>query len=84
MSVGFTAVHLLLLFNLGILSLGLGVVGEYVYKVHLESKRRPLWLVDYTINLDPAVLARPLDAAAGAAPPHIVAANSEDVARRAA
>lgn len=68
-----TGLHLLLLLNLGVLSLMGGVVGEYVYKVHMESKRRPLWLVDYTINLDPATLARPLDAAAGAAPPFIVA-----------
>jgi dolichol-phosphate mannosyltransferase len=70
---GLTGTHLLLLLNLGILGLVGGVVGEYVYKIHMESKRRPLWLVDYTVNLDPAVLTRPLDAAAGAAPPFIVA-----------
>jgi dolichol-phosphate mannosyltransferase len=72
-----TGIHLLLLLNLGVLSLGVGVVGEYVYKVHIESKRRPLWLVDYTINLDPAVMARPIDAAAGAPPPHIIARPPE-------
>ena len=68
---GLTGLHLLTLLNLGVLSAGLGVVGEYVYKVHIESKRRPLWLVDYTVNLDPAILARPLDVASGM--PHIVA-----------
>jgi glycosyltransferase involved in cell wall biosynthesis len=73
MSQSITGLHLLLLLNLGVLSLGVGVIGEYVYKVHIESKRRPLWLVDYTINLNPAVMARPVDAAAGALPPHIVA-----------
>src|SRR5262245_15676468 len=82
LSASLTGLHLLLLLNLGVISLGIGVVGEYVYKVHLESKRRPLWLVDYTINLDPAVLARPLDAASGV--PHIVAAPPPDVHRRAA
>lgn len=66
-----TGLHLLMLLNLGVVSTGLGVVGEYVYKVHLETKRRPLWLVDYTVNLDPNVLTRPLDAASGL--PHIVA-----------
>jgi dolichol-phosphate mannosyltransferase len=49
---GLTAAHLLLLANLGFLSTGIGVLGEYVGRIHLESKRRPLWLVDYTLNLD--------------------------------
>jgi dolichol-phosphate mannosyltransferase len=50
----------LLLLNLGVLSLGIGVVGEYVARVHVESKRRPLWLVDYTVNMpDGALEARP-------------------------
>jgi dolichol-phosphate mannosyltransferase len=47
---GITTVLMLLLMNLGILSLGIGVLGEYVAKVYAESKRRPLWLVDYTLN----------------------------------
>lgn len=71
-----SGLHLLLLLNLGVLALGLGVVGEYVHKVHIEAKRRPLWLVDYTINLDPSLLTRPLDAATGGSPPFIVAARS--------
>ena len=50
--VGLTAVHLLLLLNLGVLSGGIGVLGEYVARTHLESKRRPLWVLDYTLNLD--------------------------------
>jgi len=50
--------HLLLLLNLGVVTLGLGVVGEYVAKVHAESKHRPLWLVESTVNLDPEVCAR--------------------------
>jgi dolichol-phosphate mannosyltransferase len=61
---GLTGLHLLLLLNLGVLSLGLGVVGEYVAKVHAESKRRPLWLVDYALNLAPGALTRPGDGAA--------------------
>ena len=35
-------------------TLGIGVVGEYVARIHVESKRRPLWLVDYTVNLPDA------------------------------
>ena len=50
--------HLLLLLNLGVTALGLGVVGEYVAKVHAESKHRPLWLVESTVNIAPEVRAR--------------------------
>ena len=47
---GLTTVLLLLLMNLGVLSLGIGILGEYIGKIYAESKRRPLWLVDYTLN----------------------------------
>jgi dolichol-phosphate mannosyltransferase len=47
---GITTVLMLLLANLGILSLGIGILGEYIAKIYTESKRRPLWLVDYTLN----------------------------------
>lgn len=50
---GIPSVLLLLLINLGVMSLGIGILGEYVAKIYAESKRRPLWLVDYTLNLGP-------------------------------
>ena len=53
---GMTAVLLLLLTNLGVLSLGIGVLGEYIARIYAESKRRPLWLVDYSLNLDTPAL----------------------------
>jgi dolichol-phosphate mannosyltransferase len=43
-------VILLLLVNLGVMSLGIGILGEYIARIYIESKRRPLWLVDYTRN----------------------------------
>ncbi len=49
---GVTTVLLLLLINLGVMSLGIGVLGEYIGKIYHESKRRPLFLVDYTLNFD--------------------------------
>lgn len=49
---GVTTVLMLLLLNLGMLSLGIGILGEYIAKIYLESKRRPLWLIDYAINID--------------------------------
>lgn len=57
---GVTTVLILLLMNLGVVSLGIGVLGEYIAKIYAESKHRPLWLVDYSINLaPPAAPARP-------------------------
>lgn len=53
---GITTVLILLLVNLGVMSLGIGVLGEYIAKIYAESKRRPLWLVDYTLNLAPPAM----------------------------
>lgn len=50
---GVTTVLMLLLINLGVMSLGIGVLGEYIAKIYAESKRRPLWLVDYALNFEP-------------------------------
>jgi len=47
---GITTILILLLINLGVTSLGIGILGEYIAKIYSESKRRPLWLVDYTLN----------------------------------
>jgi dolichol-phosphate mannosyltransferase len=47
---GITTVLMLLLMNLGVMSLGIGILGEYIAKIYAESKRRPLWFVDYTLN----------------------------------
>ena len=48
---GVTTILLLLLTNLGVMALGIGVLGEYIAKIYAECKRRPLWLVDYSLNL---------------------------------
>jgi dolichol-phosphate mannosyltransferase len=70
MAGGMTGVHLLLLLNLGVLGCGVGALGEYLAKVHLDGKRRPLFLVDYTINLDPERVRHPAGLApARTAPP---------------
>jgi dolichol-phosphate mannosyltransferase len=49
---GITTVVLLLLVNLSVMSLGIGVLGEYIAKIYAETKRRPLWLIDYTLNMN--------------------------------
>jgi dolichol-phosphate mannosyltransferase len=47
-----TGLHLLLLANLAASLLGIGTLGEYVARGYHEAKRRPLFLVEHTINLD--------------------------------
>jgi polyisoprenyl-phosphate glycosyltransferase len=64
---GVTTVLLLLLINLGVMSLGIGVLGEYIGKIYHESKRRPLFLVDYTLNLEQKDAALSSDATSRAA-----------------
>jgi dolichol-phosphate mannosyltransferase len=63
---GITTVLFLLLINLGVMSLGIGILGEYIGKIYTESKRRPLWLVDYSLNLENPAAAAP-DTRPGAA-----------------
>lgn len=47
---GLTTVLLLVLFSLGIQSLFLGIIGEYVGRIYNQGKGRPIYLVDRTIN----------------------------------
>jgi polyisoprenyl-phosphate glycosyltransferase len=50
---GLTTVIVLLLVVIGINSLGIGVLGEYLGRTHAEVKSRPLFIVAEAVNLDP-------------------------------
>jgi len=56
---GMPTVTFLLLLNLGVMSLGIGILGEYIAKIYAESKRRPLWLIDYQLNFENKPMAGP-------------------------
>lgn len=48
---GLSTTHVLLMFNIGFLSLGIGILGEYISKIYVESKGRPLYIVDQTVGI---------------------------------
>jgi hypothetical protein len=49
-----TAVGWLLMGNRTVLLLGFHLLGEYVGRIHVESRKRPLYLIERTLNLEPA------------------------------
>jgi dolichol-phosphate mannosyltransferase len=51
---GVTTTFVLLLANLGFLSFFLGVVGEYLARTFVQSKDRPLYFVEKTLNVEVA------------------------------
>ena len=67
---GLTTVYLLMLANLAVMLLGFGAIGEYVGRIYIETKRRPLFLIDRAVNLD----ARPQQAE----PPAFVGVRPRD------
>ncbi len=49
---GYTTLLLVTLFMSGIILLSLGVIGEYLGKIYLETKNRPKYLIDCVISKD--------------------------------
>lgn len=49
---GISTVIILLLLAIGINSLGIGVLGEYLGRTYAETKRRPLYVVAESVNID--------------------------------
>jgi polyisoprenyl-phosphate glycosyltransferase len=53
---GLPTTYLLLLANLAVMLLGFGTVGEYVGRIYLETKHRPLFIIERAINVQSEIL----------------------------
>ena len=49
---GYTTLLLVMLIMAGVIQLSLGVIGEYLGKIYLETKNRPKYLIDCVIRKD--------------------------------
>ncbi|MEO0562626.1 MAG: glycosyltransferase family 2 protein, partial [Chloroflexota bacterium] len=49
---GWTTTTIILLLMWGTLSIGIGILGEYIGRIYIQSKQRPLWIIDYTLNFE--------------------------------
>jgi hypothetical protein len=53
---GITTIVVLLLIAIGLNSLGIGVLGEYVGRSYAKVKHRPLYIVQEAVNIRPPVM----------------------------
>lgn len=49
---GITTIIVLLLAAIGLNSIGIGILGEYVGRTYVEAKRRPLYLIQEAVNIE--------------------------------
>ena len=62
---GITTIIVLLFAAIGINSIGIGLLGEYVGRTYAESKRRPLYVVQEAVGIEPALASRSAAQVAG-------------------
>ncbi|MEK6280505.1 MAG: glycosyltransferase family 2 protein [Acidobacteriota bacterium] len=51
---GITTIIVLLLGAIGLNSIGIGILGEYVGRTYVEAKHRPLYVVQEAVNIEPS------------------------------
>ncbi|PYS50873.1 MAG: hypothetical protein DMF68_05985 [Acidobacteria bacterium] len=52
---GITTIIVLLLVAIGLNSIGIGILGEYVGRTYAESKHRPLYVVQEAVNIESSI-----------------------------
>ncbi len=57
---GITTIIVLLFIGIGLNSLGIGILGEYLGRTYAEVKRRPLYLIQETVNVDAPAMSQEL------------------------
>lgn len=53
---GLASIHILVLFGIGLQSLLLGIIGEYILRIYLILRAEPIAIVEGSINLEPSEL----------------------------
>jgi len=53
---GFASIYVLILFGIGLQSLLLGIIGEYILRIYIMLRAEPLAIVDHTINISESEL----------------------------
>lgn len=53
---GLASMHILILFGIGLQSLLLGIIGEYILRIYVMLRAEPLAIVDRSINIEPTEL----------------------------
>ncbi|MEC8137173.1 MAG: glycosyltransferase, partial [Pseudomonadota bacterium] len=48
---GYTSIMVAILFFSGVQLIGIGVLGEYIGRIHMETKKRPLYVIDEALGL---------------------------------
>lgn len=56
---GFATTTVLLLFGISLNGIFLGIIGEYVGRIYNQVRKRPMTIVERTVNLEPGDLAAP-------------------------
>ncbi|TIV95873.1 MAG: glycosyltransferase, partial [Mesorhizobium sp.] len=51
---GLASIHVLVLFGIGLQSLLLGIIGEYILRIYLMLRSEPLAIIDRSLNIAPS------------------------------
>ena len=50
---GMASIHVLVLFGIGLNSIFLGIIGEYLLRIYLILRSEPVAIIEKSLNIDP-------------------------------